>query len=295
MPTSWHYKSLGQAFGPVSFRDLTRMVRHGELAADDLVRPDYNDRWLRADEVPGLIHMAHVIEAEPDVEEQETGEWDALDYFSEAELEELLPSEEQPAWMKRILERMWSGEAVSEAERERVLGFLETAVDSDVTDDVQGAAAVVDPRDAEVVHDESPAASLRVAEDFYGDAQPSIVSGMLAEMEADHEAACAAAEAKRRGWRCSLKDVASDRWLWRQVLRVGGAMLCANLAFLWLEHWTAREALRFPGLLEERGVRMFPVIGSCSPTEFWFFTADLILIGAGLGYAAVRWVQQHVD
>jgi len=291
MPISWHYKSLGHEFGPVSFRDLTRMVRDGELTADDQVRSEFSDRWQWADEVPGLFHMAHVTEQEPDVEadEHSAQECDELDFFTEAELEELLPAEEQPKWMKRILERMWSGDAVSESEQERVLGFLRSAVDDNVTDDADAAAA-----DAQGV-DGSSGSSLRVGEDFYGEAQPSTVGGLLAEMEEEHEANLAVAEAKRRSWRFSLRDVASDRWLWTQVLRVGAAMLCANLAFLWLERWSTREALRFPGLLEERGVRMFPVIGSCSPAEFWFFTVDLMMIGAGVGYATVRWVQRHLD
>ena len=79
------------------------------------------------------------------------------------------------------------------------------------------------------------------------------------------------------------------------MLRVGGAMLCANLIFLWLESWNAKEALRFPGLIQDQSARMFPVIGVCNPNEYWFFAIDLALVAAGLGYAAVRWVQLHLD
>lgn len=295
MPTSWHYKSLGQEFGPITFRDLTRMVREGELSAEDLVRPEYDAHWQRADEVPGLLHMAHVTPNEP---EPAAEEWDDLKLVSEADVEELLPSDEQPAWMKRILARLWSGETVSESEKERVVGFLRSGgIDAGPANESDDEFPEAKTAGGEIIAGDLAAqSSLGVGGGFYGETQPkSAVGALLAEMDEAHEAEVAAAEAKRRGWRFSLKDVASDGWLWTQVLRVGAAMLCANLAFFWLEHWTATEALRFPGLLEKSGMRMIPMIGSCSPTEYWLFIVDLTLVAAGLGYTTVKWVQRHLD
>lgn len=293
MPTSWHYKSFGQEFGPVYFCDLTRMVRDGELASNDLVRPGYDHRWHRVDEVPGLIHMSQVVAAEGDMESDADAEdeYDKLEFASEVDLENLLSADEQPEWMRRMLPRPQSGET----EKEHVRGILRNErVETGSADKFEVATAETAPIDSSVTGDEPLASSPNTAEKLGNDVEPpSAVGALLAEIEESLEAE-AAAQSRKRHWRMSLSKLGGERISWTQVLRVMGAMLCAPLTILWLESWSSREALRFPGLIDP-GMRPCPLIGTCSSTEFWILAVDLMLVGAGIGYAAVRWVERHVD
>ena len=59
MASQWFLKtSAGEEAGPIAFQDLADLVRSGEVTASDLVRPDWNAEWQRADRVVGLFYMA---------------------------------------------------------------------------------------------------------------------------------------------------------------------------------------------------------------------------------------------
>jgi len=54
----WYHKAFDNELGPLSFQELTQMVRDGTVTEDDLVRPDYLQVWQRAETVIGLFSMA---------------------------------------------------------------------------------------------------------------------------------------------------------------------------------------------------------------------------------------------
>ncbi len=54
MADQWFYRMFGEDFGPVSFEKLREMADKGTVGADDEVRSEGSDRWMRADSVEGL-------------------------------------------------------------------------------------------------------------------------------------------------------------------------------------------------------------------------------------------------
>lgn len=52
---NWFYKTDGNQHGPVSGRELKRLASIGEIKADDLVRRESMEKWVRAKSVKGLI------------------------------------------------------------------------------------------------------------------------------------------------------------------------------------------------------------------------------------------------
>ena len=58
MATQWYWLAGEMESGPVSFPELTAMIREHTLNEDDLVRPQYSKEWQTTDTVVGLYHMA---------------------------------------------------------------------------------------------------------------------------------------------------------------------------------------------------------------------------------------------
>ncbi len=61
MATRWYWRVSELEMGPVSFLELTTMVREHLLNEDDLVRPEYSKDWQATDSVVGLYYMASRI------------------------------------------------------------------------------------------------------------------------------------------------------------------------------------------------------------------------------------------
>lgn len=62
MATQWYYLQNDLELGPIPYSDLIELV-HGEIIQeDDLVRPDWQDEWQRADSVVGLFYMARRLD-----------------------------------------------------------------------------------------------------------------------------------------------------------------------------------------------------------------------------------------
>lgn len=96
-------------------------------------------------------------------------------------------------------------------------------------------------------------------------------------------------------WHRRLRQTSFFRSLrWRAVPRLGAGIGAALLAATWVKDWSAREALRFPGLLDDN-VRMFPFVGECHVAEYWVFVADLIFLAAVGAYVFVRWIEYNLE
>lgn len=297
MATQWFYKAFGEELGPLPFGELVQRVRCGDLSADDWVRAAHEPDWRRAETVVGLFYMARrslAEQLEPSVEKlPEDAE---LADPPSVEIPPLVNAEpEMPGWLLRILERLRAGELDPQRARQ-VLGEL-MAVDHRLSED---AAAFLreDPSG-----DDSETAADWLAADS-GAAEQSIelksqltgaIEQALAEIDRRAGVAPQVQPGRFRRIARGCRTLFADRKLAQYGLRIAGAMIAGNLALLWLDHWTAREAMRFPGLLEKRDVRVFPVIGECQITEYWFFAVDLTIGAAVAAYLGIRWVERHVE
>lgn len=58
MATAYFYRAADRVHGPVSFRELVRLVRDATIAAEDPVRADWEAEFHPAANVVGLFHMA---------------------------------------------------------------------------------------------------------------------------------------------------------------------------------------------------------------------------------------------
>lgn len=72
------------------------------------------------------------------------------------------------------------------------------------------------------------------------------------------------------------------------AFRIAAAIVCANLSVFAIEVMASSESRRFPGWLESRNVRSFPLIGECSPFEFWFLAVDSGLIVGAVVFVLTR-------
>jgi len=79
------------------------------------------------------------------------------------------------------------------------------------------------------------------------------------------------------------------------VFRGVCAFVAANLAILVVEARAGSEALRFPGWQEQRHVRSFPLLGECSPGEYWFLTIDVAIVAAVVAFVLARHITFDSD
>jgi hypothetical protein len=304
MATQWYYMAFGQELGPLPFRELTRMVRAGELMEEDLVRAIHEPEWRRADTVVGLFHMAR------------RGSFAELDDAARTERAEPLAvtlelddvravwddtvddRPEPPRWLLRILERVRGGE-ISAPETRRALNRLLTGGEPLSQSDIAflNEAAAMDVRlGATAGLGMGAFAADGHGENAASGAMARAVEDALAEID---ERLARGQPKLRRDLLGRLvghcRDACTDRSLWQQAGRVGGVMVAANVAVLWLGQWSARESLRFPGLQREQGTCAFPLIGACQPLEYWFYLFDLVLLAGAVAYLGVRWIEAHLD
>ncbi|MFV0442774.1 MAG: GYF domain-containing protein [Planctomycetaceae bacterium] len=147
MATLWHCRRLKSDLGPVGFHDLVKLVRAEQLAADDLVREEWNSEWRPAALAVGLFHMA--------------GRQDLVDKW-EAEQEELRRQEEtarlaaegaaaeenEAAWQKRLREVEAEREALEAAEREeREAELAANATSTEIDETLAAALAEIEERE----------------------------------------------------------------------------------------------------------------------------------------------------
>lgn len=298
MAAQWYYKAFGQELGPMPFQELVHLARCGELAPDDMVRAVYESEWRRADSVVGLFYMARRgapgAGEEPESDVPQVVHTGLPATFATERVAE--PAEcESPRWLLRILERVRSGE-LNPGQARRVLGEL-IAVDHRLSEDavafLQEAAGDELPLGANRTGEGLPAAGFGAG---HGGEFARAVEDALSEIDSRLEQDALQLKGGvlgRLGDGC--RNAIPDRRLLQQVARLGCAIVAANLAVLWVEDWSAREALRFPGLLEQQGARMFPLIGGCQPVEYWLAVINLALVAGLAAYLGVRWIENHLD
>lgn len=51
----WHYKLMGEEYGPITAKELQEIAESGTISPDTLVRKAGLDDWVTADRVKGLF------------------------------------------------------------------------------------------------------------------------------------------------------------------------------------------------------------------------------------------------
>mgnify|MGYP003663536378 FL=1 len=77
--------------------------------------------------------------------------------------------------------------------------------------------------------------------------------------------------------------------------RLLAAIVGANAVVFAIEAMESHEALRFPGWQQERNVRTFPIVGECSPFEYWFLTIDVAIVVGVVAYQLAKRVEFSSD
>lgn len=96
-------------------------------------------------------------------------------------------------------------------------------------------------------------------------------------------------------WRQRWRAFRVNRCFVRDGVRFGAAFIAASAAITWIEACSAHERLRFPGLMDERGLRVFPSVGPCHAGDYWFFALDFALLVGVAGYFGMRWIEKQLD
>lgn len=149
MSTLYRYRLRDTEHGPVSFRELVRLVRDGTISTDDPVIADWQDEWHPAAEVVGLFHMA----GRQDVLEKWEAERRAREGLSEDDAEATEPSgpvdPDEPSWQRRyreVQEEQHARDAERRRELEVELAGRRTA--QGIADSIAAAEERLDQRDA---------------------------------------------------------------------------------------------------------------------------------------------------
>jgi hypothetical protein len=303
MATQWYVKRGDDETGPVPFRDLVEMVRKGELTTSDRVRPSYKTDWQWADSVVGLFHMARRSPEELLQPEQPAPEPVVVEPIADVTDE---PIAERPNWLKRLWQIGGPDKKIADipilgpsrnagvdASGAGVSGPAGRQADSPV-DAGQRAAMTSAP--------ETLLPELQAAFDRAEGGGSSLAGAIDEAMSAAQARSASARDAARGGrfarlfGRIAGTVPTSDEG--RQNLRIGfrivAAIVCANLAALAIENWSAGEALRFP----TRGpsaVQYFPLIGECTSTEYLVLMLHLMLATGALAWFAAGWLEAHAE
>ncbi|MDB5336034.1 MAG: hypothetical protein JWN70_1653 [Planctomycetaceae bacterium] len=300
MASQWFLKtSGGDEAGPISFQGLADLVRSGEVIEGDLVRPDWNAEWQRADRVVGLFYMARnsLTAVEPDDPPV------AMIPDETATVE--TPPEgtvEPPGWMRRILYLIHSPGA-RPAKSEAAAGTIgPPLMQSSVATDAPETAAGLAPQ----VESESTF-------------DPALAGTSSAEWSKAMDAALAHTEARTSGTNATRKTGLLRRlfgWVenrqFRIAFRVVVAIVCATLVVREVDRRSIRETLiadRVNFLYEQqvtrrlRGppsdwqtrrrardirapaepLRYFPYVGEC---DKFYYSTLLIGLAVATGVAA---------
>ena len=219
-------------------------------------------------------------------------------------MQQLLQEPVPPGWARRLLWRLWSGEAAPAApatqnHRSPPPFSAQSATGDNVAAD---ATAPANERPALTALAHGTGSVTSDACTFDDGSNPAIsgaVADALAEMDRKAGIEPADASKRRRGvfgraWG-GLASIASAGDVRQPLLRLGAGLVAANLTAWGIDAWGRQEALRFPGLLEKSGQYVFPLYGECQAGEYWFLLIDLMLVAGVAAYFGVRWVEAHLE
>lgn len=269
----WYCRVLGEEFGPLSFRQLAKLVREGSVTAEDDVRPDFQDGWQSAHSVIGLYRMAFRAGNLDDPEVPVAGSPPSQKANVEKE-------EDAPAPLTLLgaiaRKRQPAAATTSAFETGRV-----------------GPPSIV-PSDGfgiDLTEQEDLPADDRGAE-----ASESQLSGAIADAMAQAEERSAAKGPRFRLLGRLIRAAVS--WIgelggWEQVFRRGFVVIAAAVAAngtAWaLIEWSSLEQSRFPTGAKGPLLPFFPGWGRCSEWEYGLLMGHSMLLAGVIGVLAARW------
>ena len=290
MAVQYYYQVAEAEHGPVSFKELVRLVSDGDVTVNDPVKADWQADWQPAAEVVGLFHMA--------------GRQDVLEIW-EAE-------EREQARLREIAE-LPTSPAPDDAEQPPQSATdlsLQTECHAQPTPESTGDSSVDDQPSMEA--DEGWSFSEVFSECAAGLITPeklpqpgtTFESGQASfhRQESLFADAMREADARLRG-RASptRRSWFSTTWLRRsksarnisntkfptKLVQFGLPLIVANLAVAAVMYWSGLEARRFPRK-DEQVTMIFPVRGECSESEYQFWIAGTMLLTGALAFPVAR-------
>lgn len=276
MVRRWYCRVLGEQFGPLTFRELARLVRDGALSEEDDVRPDYQKHWQSADTVVGLYFTA--FRAPGGAEDSDPNEVAVAFRPPESAPEEDDGDDNDPA----ILTLM---EAIA---RKR-----QSADGSESAGSAGSAAGVA----AEIGGDGdwNP-----FADDGEIDlSTPSALSGAIADAVAVANEKTGGDQRRRPWWIRFPSRLISGLGGWQRTARWGyllaATAVAANGASLALLEWSAQEQLRFPSRGKTAVLPYFPGIGRCGEFEYWMLFGHTVFFAGLAAFLAARWLLNRAE
>lgn len=274
MAQRWYCRVLGGEFGPLTFRQLARLVRDGAVTEGDEVRPDYQQHWQSAESVIGLYYMAFRAPGgtEDPVADASSG---GMPVGVATAVEEEDAGEDDPAMltlMEAIARRRLSGDAAGPT----------VALPGDV------AAGDLDELENPFAVDEGLDLTA-----------PSQLTGAIADAVEVAEANAAGSERRLPGWIRVPFGLISRLGGWQTAVRWGfsltAAVVAANLAAWWLVQWSAREQLRFPSRKATAVLPYFPGFGRCGEFEYWLLFGHAVFFVGLTAFLTARWLANRAE
>lgn len=273
MVRRWYCRVLGEQFGPLTFRELARLVRDGSLSEDDDVRPDYQKHWQSADTVIGLYYMA--FRAPGGTEDPDANEVAVAVPPLESASEEDDGDDNDPAMLTLM-------EAIA---RKR-----QSADGSVSHGSVAGDSAEIDGEDFLDPFGE---------EGDFDLSAPSELTGAIADAVAVADEKTGVDDRRRPWWIRFPSRLISGVGGWHRTARWGyllaATAVAANGTSLALMEWSDQEQLRFPSREKTAMLPYFPGIGRCGEFEYWILFGHTVFFAGLVVFLAARWLLNRAE
>jgi hypothetical protein len=327
MATQWFWREGDEERGPVSFRELARMVGEHLLDEDDFVRPEYSRTWQSTDSVVGLYHMAGKplpirSDAEPasphSVPEETLSATAPLDHHSDSiqdsEHPGVIPGTSTPRltwWGSRrpisatrtTVPGMIDDPSGMEATPEPSIGGPPTINDASSTPAPDGQIALAidaaveawDERHAETVPD---VPEVSRSSWFASGVRPlvvvaSVIANVLGILL---EGVLRTGQFVGVGAACRWLDRVINQEVMSWGFRAGCSMTTATVVAWGLVSWSRQETLRFPDAeMMAAGKTLLPFVGPCSPIESLLILVEVMAVSAVVGYFMAIWLESLTD
>lgn len=272
MAVQWCYKLDGEEYGPVSFKELVKLVRDGEVAVDDPVKADWQNQWQLAAEVVGLFHMA--------------GRQDVLEKW-EAEERELAQLREIEEAAQRDKERSQTEipHPASEPDQD---GWDLSELLPDVAEHHSDVFGPVSRDQTNIIRETSEISR-----------NESLFTSAMRDADAAIENR---SQIPRKRW--FLFNWSTKRPVLRSsgqrarlplLVQFGIPVLFANLAMAGILYWSRQEQQRFPRPEGSPVSMNFPLRGECSEFEYQCWLAGTMLLIGGLSIPVSRVFAASID
>ncbi len=267
MSVEYHYQNAGRISGPVTFRNLVRKVRDGDLTVDDLVKPDWEEHWTPAAALVGLFHMAGRDDVLAKWEAEQQLKSDSLQLSaipdSEISVQNSLYEQDTPP------ETDWGARAVELQEQELVQQRKDYQRRQDKREGEQSLS--------------SPHSSARLANHI------SAATNAIDHRSKRHSPSRLARFFDKT--QTLFHDEMLHRWF-----RWGSTFVVANVVGIEIVRRSIAQMQRFPQSgLQPSIPTSFPFWGECSPTLFFVLLLEAMLFAGIIGYWGARGLEQLVD